>query len=76
MGSKIFVVHMAIREQKEIPVHSKKQAQVKALIFDKAPIEDLAEYSDYNNIFLADNVVEFLKNTEMNEYAIKLEEDK
>ena len=53
VNSKTFVVHVAIWEQEEIPVHSEKQAeieaeahigtqgqsraQVRALIFDKAP---------------------------------------
>ena len=35
-----------------------------------------AKYSSYSNIFLAENVVEFPKYTGMNDYAIKLVEDK
>ena len=57
-------------------MHSKKQAQVGALLFNEAPTEVLAEYSDYSNIFLVENTVEFLENTKMNKYAIILEEDK
>ena len=34
------------------------------------------EYSDYSNVFLAKNVAEFSENTEINDYAIKLEKDK
>ena len=57
-------------------VHSKKQAQVGAPVFDKAPTKVLAEYSDYSNVFLAENVVELLENTLINEHAIKSEENK
>ena len=57
-------------------MHFKKQASVGALLFDKAPTEVLAEYSNYNNVFSVENVVELLENTRINKYAIKLEEDK
>ena len=57
-------------------VYSKKQAQVGALIFDEAFTEVPAEYSNYSNIFLAENVAEFLEYTEINEHTIGLEEDK
>ena len=59
-----------------MPVHSKRQAQVGALLFNKAAIEVPAEYSDYSNVFLAEYAVELPENTGMNEHAIKLEEDK
>ena len=36
-NSKTFVMYIAIQEQEEMPVHSKRQAQVGALIFNKAP---------------------------------------
>ena len=36
----------------------------------------MVEYSNYSNIFLVENVAELQENTGMNEYAIKLEEDK
>ena len=74
--SETFVIHMAIREQEEMPVNSKKQAQVRALLFDKAPSEILAEYSDYSNIISAENIAKLLENTGINEHAIKLEEGK
>ena len=76
MGSKTFIVCMAIRKQEEMPVHSKKQAKVKALIFDKAPTEVPAEYSNYSNVFLVGNTAELLEHTKMSEHAIKLEEGK
>ena len=79
-NSKTFVVHVAIREQEEMPVHSERQAQikaqVKALLFNKAFIEVPAEYFNYSNVFSMEYVAEFPENTEMNEHAIKLEEGK
>ena len=63
-----------------MPVHSKKQAQIKAqvgaLLFNEASTEVPAEYSDYSDIFSAEYAAELLENTRMNEYAIKLEEGK
>ena len=57
-------------------MHFKKQAQVKALLFDKAPTKVLAEYSNYNNFFSAENTAELSENTKINEHVIKLEEGK
>ena len=75
-NSEIFVVHVVIREREKMPVYSKRQAQVGALLFNKAPTEVPAEYSDYSNIFLAEYAAELPENTRMNEHAIKLEDDK
>ena len=76
VDSETFVVHVAIREQEEIPVHSKRQAQVGALLFDKAPTKVLAEYSDYSDVFSVENAAELPENTGINEHAIELEEGK
>ena len=76
VDSKTFIVHVAIWVQKEMPVHSKRQAQVGALLFDKAPSEVPAKYYDYSNIFSADNAAEILEHIEINDHAIKLEEGK
>ena len=59
-----------------MPIYSKKQVQVGALLFDEAFIEVLVEYSNYSNIFLIENVTKLSKNTGINEHAIKLEKDK
>ena len=59
-----------------MPVHFKKQAQIRALLFNKALTEILAEYSDYSNVFLVENTTELLKNTGINKFAIKLEKSK
>ena len=76
INSKTFVIDVAIWEQEEILVHSKKQAQVGALLFDKASTEVPAEYSNYSNVFSAKNAAEFPENTRTNEHAIKREDDK
>ena len=52
------------------------KAQVGALLFDKAPTEVPAEYSDYSDVFSAENAAELPENTGMNEHAIELEEGK
>ena len=91
-GSKTFVVHVAIREREEMPVHFERQAQfeaeahidaqgqsgaqVGALLFDKALTEVPAEYFDNNNVFLAENAAELPENTGMNEHTIELEKGK
>ena len=67
---------MAIREREEILVHFERQAQVGALLFDKAPTKVPAEYSNYSDVFSAENAAELPENTGMNEHAIELEEGK
>ena len=67
-----------------MPVYFKKQAQieissksqVRTLLFDKAVIKILAEYSNYSNIFSIENIAKLLKNTGINEYTIKLKKNK
>ena len=59
-----------------MPVHLEKQAQVGALLFNKAPTEVLAKNSDYSNVFLAKNAAELLENTRMNQHTIELKEGK
>ena len=58
----------------EITAYSK--AQIEAPLFNKAPTAILAEYSNYSNIFLAENTSELLKYTRINNHIIKLEENK
>ena len=74
--NKTFVVHVAIRKREEMLVYAEKQAQVGVLPFDEAPTEVSAEYSDYSDVFLAENAVELSENTGMNEHAIKLKKGK
>ena len=72
--SETFVVHVAIWEQEEMPVHTEKQAQVGALLFDEAPIKIPVEYFDYSDLFLAENAAKHPEKTGMNEHTIELEE--
>ena len=84
INNMIFIVHMVIWEQEKIPMYFKKQAPIKAqsgvqvgtLLFDKISTKIPAKYSNYNNIFLAKNVVKLPENIRMNKHAIKLEKDK
>ena len=57
-------------------VYSKKQIQIKALLFDKASTEVLAEYSDYSDVFSMENAAELPENTRINKHVIKLEKVK
>ena len=57
-------------------IKAQNRVQVGALLFDKAPTEVLTEYSDYSNVFSAENVAELPENTGMNKHAIKLEKGK
>ena len=59
-----------------MPIFSKKQAQVEALIFDEILTAFPVEYSNYSNVFLAKNTANLLKYNEINDYAIKLKKDK
>ena len=76
INSKTFMMHDTIREQKKMPVHFKRQAQIGALLFYKVLTKVLAEYSDYSNFFLVENVAELPKNIRMNKYAIILKKSK
>ena len=69
-------MHMAIEKWEEIPMHSKKQAQVGVLFLDKASTEVPAEYSNYSDVLLVENAVKLPENPGMNEHTIKLEEGK
>ena len=64
-------MHVAIWEQEEIPVHSKRQAQIKAQVAKVS-----AEYSDYSNVFSAEHAMELSENIGISEHAIKLEDGK
>ena len=85
-------MYVAIRKREEMPIHFESQAQIEAeahidaqsqtraqvgaLIFNKAPTEVSAEYSDYSDVFLEKNAAELPENTGINKHAIKLEEGK
>ena len=83
-----FIMHITICKQEkmtkdsiknvQLKAQSKVQSkvQVKALLFDKALIIILAKYSNYNNVFLIKNAAKLLEYTGINDYVIKLEEDK
>ena len=76
----MFVMYVAIQEQKKMLVHSKRQAQIEAqvgdLLLNEALIEVLAEYSNYSNVFSMEYVVEFSENIRINKHVIELKEGK
>ena len=59
-----------------MPMHFERQAQVGALLFNKALTEGPTEYSDYSNVFLAKYAAKLPENTGINEHTIKLKEGK
>ena len=75
-ASKTFVVYVAIQKQEKMLVHSKKQAQIGALLFDKVFIAGPAKYSNYSNVFLVENAAELPENTGINEFTIKVKKCK
>lgn len=90
MDNKIFVMHIAIKEQEQILVYPNKEAQIKTqnqskaqsrghvatLLSDKVAIAILVEYSDYSNDFLAENATKLSKHSGISDYTIKLEKSK
>ena len=67
---------MVINSGRKAQIEAQSGAQIRALLFDKALIKVPAKYSDYSNVFTAENAAELSENTRINEYAIKLEKDK
>ena len=57
-------------------MHFEKQTKVRALLFDKTPTFVMAEYFNYNDIFLAKNVVKLLKYSGIINHTIKLKKCK
>ena len=86
VNSKTFIIYMAIREYKKIPMYFEKYAQIKvktqvkaqvnaqvvALLFDEAPTIVPAEYFDYRNVFAVKNTIKLLKYTRISNHIIKL----
>ena len=67
---------MVMNFAKKAQIKAQSKVQVGALIFAKALIKVWAEYSDYNDVFSAENVAELSEHIRINDYVIKLEKDK
>ena len=67
---------MAMHPDRKAQIEVQSKVQVGALLFNEALIEVLVKYSNYSNVFLAENAAELPENTGMNEHAIELEEGK
>ena len=76
--SKTFVVYVAALETPlaGMVIHLLQEAQISALIQDKAPIKVLPKYANYADVFLFDLVMELPKNTGINKHAIELQDGK
>ena len=61
VNSKIFMIHITIQKQEKMLVYFKKQAKIRALLFNKALIKIPVKYFNYNNVFLVENRVKFQK---------------
>ena len=70
-----FVVHVAAFSAKPA-VHPDREAQITALIADDASVTVPAEYSDFADIFSKESAAVLPEDTEINTYAIDLEEGK
>ena len=67
---------LAKKAQLKVQNGAQSRAQVESLIFNKAPTEVMAEYSDYSNVFSTKNAAKLLENIGINEHTIKLEKSK
>ena len=86
MDSKTFFIYVVICKQEKMAINlvlkaqiraqTGVEAQVRALIFDRASIVILSKYFNYNNIFLMKNATKILEHTRINGHAIKLKKDK
>ena len=76
--SETFVMHVATLEAPfaGMAINPLQAAQILALIQKKAPTKVPPKYADYADIFLFDLPMELPENTGINEYAIKLQDDK
>ena len=54
-------IEVQIKAQSGAQSRAQSEVQIRALIFNEAPIEVLAEYANYSNVFLAENVTELPK---------------
>lgn len=57
-------------------IHSYQAGKIATFQWDKSPIKIAFKYKDYPNVFFPNLAIELLKNTDMNDYAIKLMKDK
>ena len=79
--SEIFVVHVASLSFNALPssspldVHPFRRPQLSGLIAEKAPTKDLAEYSDFTDVFSSDLASKLSEHTGVNDHAIELVED-
>ena len=76
--SETFVIHLAALETPfaGMVIHPSQEAQILALIQDKALTKVPSKYTDYANVFSFDLAMELPKNTSINKHAIELQDGK
>ena len=78
MESETFVVYVIALKAllAGIAIHLSREAQISALIQDKASTKVPPKYANYADVFSFDLAIELPKNTGINKYAIKLHDSK
>ena len=76
--SETFIVHVAALEAPlaGMTIHPSRKAQISGLIQDEAPTKVPPKYANYADVFSFDLAMELPKNTNINKYAIELQDDK
>ena len=80
----MFVVYVVVLEAPEMTIHPSQIAliidgyfvQVTALKQNEAPIKVPIEYSDFGDVFSAEETLLLPERTELNKYTIELEDNK
>lgn len=70
------IIEMRIHTFRATQIISGDPIQIAILKQNKAPIKVLTKYSNFIDIFLKEKALVLLKQTELNQYTIELEEDK
>ncbi len=74
---KVFVLPIdALSIDSDDKAHSLRKAQIAYLKADEAPTEVSSEYADFTNIFSPKLTAELPKHTGINDYVIKLVDDR
>lgn len=61
---------------KKTQIKVQVESQIISLLFYETPTNIPTEYFNYNIVFSMENIVEFLEQIKMNDYAIKLKKSK
>ena len=68
-----FVMHVKSLSTNSMPIHPSQEAQIALLVAKEVKIP--IKYSDFSDIFSEEEALILLEATEINQYAIELQED-